>query len=186
MPGSRGRARNGSRRSERAPADRRRTQRPTHHPAIGSRKPKPRFLGAWLRRGTQESNLALRFWRPRRWGILACKYRASRFLGIVLGVESRRGQQAPTLRAPAVASVMHVHPVVASANVLVGELFRRRSKQITVLTFLALGAKRAATRLAETNVGRTIDAEAHVQHEGNQQSAASARGRAKGCAAACA
>jgi hypothetical protein len=25
---------------------------------------KPRFPGAWLKRGTQESNLALRFWRP--------------------------------------------------------------------------------------------------------------------------
>jgi hypothetical protein len=57
---------------------------------------------------------------------------------------------------------MHVHSVVASATVLVGDLFRRRSKQLTVLTFLALNSKRAATRLAETNVGRTIDAEGHV------------------------
>jgi hypothetical protein len=34
----------------------------TTHLALKSQK--PRKTGAWLKRGTEESNLALRFWRP--------------------------------------------------------------------------------------------------------------------------
>jgi hypothetical protein len=64
--------------------------------APGSQK--PRSLGAWLRRGTEESNLALRFWRPRGLGIWASKDGGSRTVGIALGIEAsmqQAGRQAP-------------------------------------------------------------------------------------------
>jgi hypothetical protein len=51
---------------------------------------KPRFPEARLKRGTEESNLALRFWRPAVMGIWASKYGLLWLLGIVVGIENAR------------------------------------------------------------------------------------------------